>query len=75
MQLKQLLKNIRPFVYPYRWIIIITLVLTGISSFVRQINALIVKYTVDSVNDLVVNHQGVKEGILILTFIFSKKPS
>ncbi len=69
MQLNKLLKNIHPFVYPYRWIIVVTLFLTAISSFVGQVNALVVKYTVDSVNGLVVNHQGIKEGIPILTFV------
>lgn len=59
----------RPFVYPYRWIIGITLALAAISSFVGQINALVIKYTVDSVNELVTSNQGVKEGISILIFV------
>lgn len=69
MSIKQLFKNIDPFVYPYRSIIILTLILTGIGSFVGQVNALAVKYTVDSVNELVVNNQGIKEGASILIFV------
>lgn len=69
MQLIKLFKNIRPFVYPYRWIITITLILAAISSFVGQINALVVKHTVDSVSTLIDNQSGVQEGIPILTFV------
>lgn len=69
MSIKQLTRNIYPFVYPYRWIIIITLCLAAIGSFVGQVNALVVKYTVDSVNNLVVNHQEIKDGFSILIFV------
>lgn len=69
MKLKKLLNNIRPYVYPYRWIIAITLVLALIGSLIGQVNALVVKYTVDSVNTLVENNEGIKAGLPILGFI------
>lgn len=69
MKLKQLFKNIRPFVYPYRWTIFITLILAAISSLVGQVNALVVKHTVDSVNNLVIDNQGLRAGIPILIFV------
>lgn len=55
MNLLQLFKNIRPFVKPYKWLVLVTLLLTLIGSFMAQVNAIVLDRTVDAVNALVGN--------------------
>jgi len=47
MTIPQLFKKIVPFAKPYRQLIIYTLLLTVVGSFAAQINAFILRYTVD----------------------------
>lgn len=47
-----LIKNIKPFVKPYKWLVIITLILTLIGSLMAQVNAIVLDKTVDSINAL-----------------------
>jgi len=63
-----LYKKLKSFVIPYRKLVIATLLLTAIGSFAAQINALILKYTVDSINELMVANQPLTEGLYLLTF-------
>lgn len=53
MNFFSLLNNIKPFVKPYKWLVIITLILTLIGSFMAQINAIVLDKTVDSINALI----------------------
>ena len=53
MNLIKLFKNIRPFVRPYRWLVIITLILTLIGSLMAQVNAIVLDRTVDAINALI----------------------
>ena len=53
MNLFQLFKNVTPFVKPYKWLVFITLILTLIGSLMAQVNAIVLDWTVDEVNDLV----------------------
>lgn len=53
MSLIQLFKKIRPYVYPYRWLVFLTLVLTLIGSLTAQVNAIVLDRTVDAINSLV----------------------
>ena len=53
MNLFQLFKNVSPFVKPYKWLVIITLILTLIGSLMAQVNAIVLDWTVDQVNGLV----------------------
>lgn len=53
MNLFQLFKNVKPFVKPYKWLVFITLILTLIGSLMAQVNAIVLDWTVDEVNDLV----------------------
>ncbi len=69
MTLFRLFKKHRPFVKPYRKLVYATLILTAIGSFTAQVNAHIIKYAVDSINDLMVQHQPLRNGIHILFFI------
>jgi len=53
MNLFQLFKNIRPFVRPYRWLVLITLILTLVGSLMAQVNAIVLDKTVDAINALI----------------------
>lgn len=69
MNLWQLFQKLRPFVHPYRILVIATLILTLIGSFTAQVNALTLQYAVDSINRLVEQGQGLTEGLHILITI------
>lgn len=69
MTLIQLFKNLWPYVRPYRWLVVLALVLTFVGSLTAQVNAWVLRYTVDSVNELVEAHKGLAEGMTILITI------
>ena len=69
MNLWQLFQKIRPFVRPYKALVIATLILTLVSSLAAQINAVTLKYAVDSINKLIEAGQGLSEGWHILITI------
>ena len=66
-----LLKNMTPFVLPYRWLIVITLVLTLAGSLMAQVNAVVLDWTVDAINALIQQENGFKwsSAVRILTVI------
>ncbi len=47
-----LLKKLLPFVLPYRWLLILTLVLTFVGSLMAQVNAVVLDRAVDAINAL-----------------------
>ena len=53
MNIFQLLRKIAPYVKPYRWLVILTLILTLIGSLIAQVNAVVLDRTVDAINALV----------------------
>lgn len=69
MQLSVLYKKILPFVKPYRKMVIATLLLTFLGSFAAQVNAVILKYTVDTINNLMVAHEPLSKGFHLLGII------
>ena len=69
MNLLHLFQKLRPFVQPYRWLVIATLILTLIGALTAQVNALTLQYAVDSINQLVEAGQGLAQGWHILTTI------
>ena len=52
MTLKELFKKIWLFVKPYRWLVVFTLLLTLIGSFMAQVNAIVLDKAVDTINAL-----------------------
>ena len=66
-----LLRNILPYVLPYRWLVAITLVLTLIGSLMAQVNAVVLDRAVDSINALIQTPGGFEWGgaVRILTII------
>lgn len=69
MTITTLFKKITPFVKPYRKMVLATLALTFLGSFAAQVNALILKYTVDSINDLMVAGKPLSKGFYLLGVI------
>ncbi|MCR5841630.1 MAG: ABC transporter ATP-binding protein/permease [Bacteroidales bacterium] len=69
MNLINLFKNIRPFVRPYRWLVIITLILTLIGSLMAQVNAIVLDRTVDAINALIGTDFSWSQAARILTII------
>ena len=52
MTLKQLFQKIWPFVKPYKWLVVLTLILTLIGSVTAQVNAIVLDRAVDTINAL-----------------------
>jgi ABC-type multidrug transport system fused ATPase/permease subunit len=66
MNINQLFKKLLPFTKPYKKLIVFTLLLTLIGSFAVQINAFILKYTVDSISNLMVAKEPLTKGFYLL---------
>ena len=66
-----LLRNMIPFVMPYKWLIVVTLVLTLIGSLMAQVNAVVLDRAVDAINALIQQPDGFSWGsaVRILTVI------
>jgi ABC-type multidrug transport system fused ATPase/permease subunit len=66
-----LLRNMVPFVMPYRWLIVVTLVLTLIGSLMAQVNAVVLDRAVDAINALIKQPDGFSwsSAVRILTVI------
>lgn len=62
-------KQIQPFIRPYRGMIIFTLVLTFLGALAAQVNAVVLKYTVDEVEKLIKLPNPMNEGIHVLVII------
>lgn len=69
MTIIQLFTKLLPFVKPYKNIILFTLLLTILGSFTAQVNAFILRYTVDGISDLMMAGRPLKEGISLLIYI------
>ena len=69
MNLIKLFRNIRPFVRPYRWLVILTLVLTLAGSLMAQVNAIVLDRTVDAINALIGTDFSWAQAARILTVI------
>ena len=69
MNLWHLFQKIKPFVHPYRLLVFATLILTLIGALTAQVNALTLKYAVDSINRLIEAGLGLAEGWHILITI------
>ena len=47
-----LLKKLLPYVLPYKWLLLVTLILTFVGALMAQVNAVVLDRTVDAINDL-----------------------
>ena len=69
MTLTQLFKNISPYVRPYKWLVVLALVLTFIGALTAQVNAYVLQFTVNSITSLVEQQKPLQEGLHIITII------
>lgn len=69
MTLRSLFSKLLPFARPYKNLIFYTLLLTLIGSFAAQINAYVLRYTVDSISDMMVAGRMLSEGFNLLLTI------
>ncbi len=70
MGLIQLFKSIKPFVMPYKWLVLATLLLTLIGSLMAQVNAIVLDWTVDSINShLQAGGKWGAEAVKIVSFV------
>lgn len=66
MRLKTILTEIKPFVKPYKYLVLATFLLTIIGSFVVQINAFVIGYMVDSLTLVIEKTEPLQWGFKIL---------
>ena len=71
MKLRQLFRKLLPFAQPYKNLIFYTLLLTLVGSFAAQINAYVLRFTVDSISSLMVAKKPLSEGFHLLLIISS----
>ncbi|MGN5954275.1 ABC transporter ATP-binding protein [Sphingobacterium lactis] len=69
MTINQLFKKILPFTRPYKNLIFYTILLTVVGSFAAQVNAFILKYTVDTISELLINKTPLRQGLSLLGII------
>lgn len=69
MSILSLFKKILPFIKPYKWLLIATLCLTLIGSVMAQVNAYILRYTVDELTVVTQNPDPMQQGARILLII------
>lgn len=69
MSLYQLFKNLSNYVCPYRLLVVATLILTFIGAFAAQVNAWVLRYTVDSITELLNSDDALTTGYSILLVI------
>jgi len=69
MTIYNLYKQIKPYVLKYKVLVVGTLLLTLIGSFAAQVNAWVLRYTVDAITDLLNVPDKLEEGWRILSII------
>jgi ABC-type multidrug transport system fused ATPase/permease subunit len=69
MTIWQIVQRLVPFVKPYKLLIFFLLVLTLIGAFAAQVNALVLRYTVDTIQELLTAGQAARQSISLLVFI------
>lgn len=77
MSIWEVFKRLRPFVYPYRSLIVFALILTLIGSLTAQVNPIVLRYTVDTIEEMQQKGWGGGQGaellVLISVILFSKE--
>lgn len=69
MTISKLFQNILPFAKPYKHLIFFALLLTLVGSFAAQVNAYVLKYTVDSISNLLVAKTPLRQGLNMIGMI------
>ncbi len=69
MNFWQIIKRLAPFVAPYKSLVIISFFLTLIGAVIAQINPLVLRYTVDTIQQLLSEGKPAQQGFSLLLFI------
>lgn len=69
MSIWEVFKRLRPFVRPYRKLILFALVLTLVGALTAQVNPIVLRYTVDTIEEMQKNGWGVARGAGLLALI------
>jgi ABC-type multidrug transport system fused ATPase/permease subunit len=69
MNFWQVIQRLRPYVKPNNKLVALTLLLTLIGSLAAQVNPVVLRYTVDSVQKMLNEGKGLKDGISLLFMI------
>jgi ABC-type multidrug transport system fused ATPase/permease subunit len=69
MSILQLIKKILAYVKPYKTIVFIAFFLTIVGAFMAQVNALVLRYTVDEITVLTDNNKTIQDGFSLLITI------
>jgi len=65
----QIIGRLVPFVRPYKWLVAASLLLTFIGALAAQVNPIVLRYTVDTVQQLLNAHQSAHDSTSLLIFI------
>ncbi|HRH42291.1 MAG TPA: ABC transporter ATP-binding protein [Pyrinomonadaceae bacterium] len=71
MNIWEIIGRLRPFVKPYKFLVITSLFLTLIGAIAAQINPLVLRYTVDTIQQLLNEGRHAQESFSLLLFISS----
>ncbi|HEX8429422.1 ABC transporter ATP-binding protein [Hymenobacter sp.] len=69
MSLWEIIKRLYPYVRPYRPLVIGTLLLTLVGSLAAQVNPFVLRYTVDTVQNLLNRNMGLAQGADLLLLV------
>jgi len=69
MSFYAIFKNLVPYVKPYKFIILATLILTLAGAGLAQVNALVLQYTVDEVTKLTTSSDAISQGLGVLVWV------
>jgi ABC-type multidrug transport system fused ATPase/permease subunit len=69
MSIWEIIRRLAPFVRPYRAFVIVSLILTMIGALAAQVNPLVLRYTVDTVERLLRTGAHASESLSLLLFI------
>jgi ABC-type multidrug transport system fused ATPase/permease subunit len=69
MDFWQIIRRLFPFVKPYKLLITISLFLTLIGAVAAQVNPIVLRYTVDSIEQLIKEGKTAQQSTSLLLFI------
>nr|HQU93853.1 hypothetical protein [Pyrinomonadaceae bacterium] len=69
MNIWQIIRRLVPFVRPYKWLVVASLALTFVGALAAQVNPIVLRYTVDTVERLLKEGQAAADSTSLLLFI------
>lgn len=69
MNIWQIIRRLVPFVRPFKWLVVFSLILTLIGAVAAQVNPIVLRYTIDSIQALVEQGRTVEGAGSLLLFI------